>query len=419
MTVNVSHLSNGICVVTDQISRVETVSCGVWVGTGSRNEPAEVNGVSHLLEHMAFKGTSRRNAQEIVEEIESVGGYLNAYTSREQTAYYAKILKENTSLAMDILADILQNSTFDPQELERERAVVMQEIGQARDTPDDSIFDFFQMAAFPNQPIGRPVLGNVDTVGSMSRKTIIDHMNEGYGADRMVFAAAGNLDHQTLLQAAEGLFAGIPPKASVEMKPGRYEGGAHLEDRDLEQVHLLFGFPGIPYKDARSYSMSVLSTLFGGGMSSRLFQEIREKRGLVYSIYSYSSFYQDCGLFGIYAGTDPDKIDELISAICEEVRGLAGTVDYRELDRARSQLKAGTLMSLESTGARCEQIAQQMLIYGRPLTTQEQVDRIDAVDHDSVSKVAELIFSGKPTVAAIGPMKKMKKYDEFLAALDY
>jgi predicted Zn-dependent peptidase len=417
MTVNVSTLGNGIRVVTESMPRVETVSCGVWVGTGARNETTEVNGVAHLLEHMAFKGTERRSAQDIVEEIESVGGHLNAYTSREQTAYYAKVLKENTGLALDLLSDILQNSTFDMDELERERTVVIQEIGQAHDTPDDQIFDHFQTVAFPDQPLGRPVLGSVETVESIPRETIMEHMRTGYGGDQMVLSAAGNLEHDAFVQAASDLFDKIPPQAQVKMEAGRYEGGHHFEDRELEQVHLLLGFSGLSYEDDQFYGTSVMSTLFGGGMSSRLFQEIRERRGLVYSIYSYPSFYRDCGLFGIYAGTSPEDVAELLPAICEEIRRLPETLEEREIDRARMQLKAATLMSLESTGSRCEQMAQHMLVFGRPLTTEEQVAKIEAVDQAAVRDVALNIFSGRPTIAAVGPVNQLMEYDQLVAAL--
>lgn len=417
MSVNVSTLGNGMRVVTEAMPRVETVSCGVWVGSGARNEPAAVNGVAHLLEHMAFKGTERRSAQDIVEEIESVGGHLNAYTSREQTAYYAKVLKEDTGLALDILADILQHSTFDEEELERERTVVIQEIGQAHDTPDDQVFDHFQGTAFPDQPLGRPVLGSAEIVSSMSRGEIMQHMRAGYGGDKMVLAAAGNVDHDALVAQATELFDAIPPQSQVEMEAGSYAGGDHLEDRDLEQVHLLLGFPGLSYEDNHFYSTTVMATLFGGGMSSRLFQEIRERRGLVYSIYAYASFYRDCGLFGIYAGTGPSDVAELIPAICDEIRRLPDTLDNREIERARTQLKAATLMSLESTGARCEQMGQQMLVFGRPLTTEEQVERIEAVDAVAIRDVANQIFSGRPTIAAIGPVNQIMDYDKLVASL--
>jgi len=417
VSVEVSTLGNGLRVVTEAMPRVETVSCGVWVGTGARNEAKSVNGVAHLLEHMAFKGTERRSAQDIVEEIESVGGHLNAYTSREQTAYYAKVLKENTHLALDLLSDILQHSTFEEQELERERAVVIQEIGQAHDTPDDRIFDYFQMAAFPDQPLGRPVLGEVETVEAMPREQIIQHMRAGYGGDQMVLAAAGNLVHEDFVAQAGAVFDALPAQGHVDMEPGRYQGGAHFEDRDLEQVHLLLGFPGLSYEDDAFYSTSVMSTLLGGGMSSRLFQEIRERRGLVYSIYSYASFYRDCGLFGIYAGTGPGDIEELLPVICEEIRRLPETLEEREIERARTQLKAATLMSLESTGSRCEQMGQQMLIFGRPLTTEEQVERIEAVDAAAVRDVALRIFTGCPTIAAIGPLTQIMEYDQLVSAL--
>ena len=417
MTISVSTLPNGMRVVTEEMTRVETVSCGVWVGTGARSETADVNGVSHLLEHMAFKGTVRRNALDIVEEIESVGGHLNAYTSREQTAYYAKILKENTGLALDILADILQHSTFESQELERERTVVIQEIGQANDTPDDLVFDNFQMAAFPEQALGRPVLGCIETVGNMPRETVVGHMHAGYTGDRMVLSAAGNLDHDEIVAKAERLFNSIPEIGHFDMEPGTYVGGVHLEDRDLEQVHLILGFPGISYENDQFYATSVMSALLGGGMSSRLFQEVREKRGLVYSIYSYPAFYRDCGLFGIYAGTGPQDVDELLPVICEEIQRLPSSLSDEEIERARTQLKAATLMSLESTGARCEQMAQQMLVFGQPLTTEEQVEKIEAVGRTAICSVAERIFSGRPTIAAIGPVNQIMEYDHLVATL--
>ena len=326
-------------------------------------------------------------------------------------------MKENTTLALDILADILQYSTFNPDELERERAVVIQEIGQAHDTPDDCVFDYFQAAAFPNQALGRPVLGELETVTAMPREVLMDHMRTGYGADRMVLAAAGNLDHDEIVGTAEQLFSSIPTESCVEMEPGAYVGGMHLDDRDFEQVHILLGFPGFSYEDDQFYATSVMSTLLGGGMSSRLFQEVREKRGLVYSIYSYPSFYRDCGLFGIYSGTGPEDVNELLPAICQEVRQLHDFLDDREVDRARTQLRAATMMSLESTGSRCEQMAQQMLIFGHPLTTAEQIERIEAIDRLAVQQSAAQIFSGQPTIAAIGPVKQIMEYDRLVTTL--
>ena len=242
-------------------------------------------------------------------------------------------------------------------------------------------------------------------------------MKSGYGGDRMVLAAAGNIDHKTFVEDARRLFDSIPASSNVVIEPGKYNGGAHVEDKDLEQVHLLLGFPGLSYEDDEFYAMSVMSTLLGGGMSSRLFQEIREKRGLVYSIYCYPSFYRDCGLFGIYGGTSPDDINQMIPAICNEIKRLSATLTDREIARARTQLKAGTLMSLESTSARCEQLGQQMLIFDHPLTTDEQIGKIESVDKDAVRGIAERIFAGKPTIATIGPVNQIIAYDELVAAL--
>ena len=417
--VNVSALPNGLRVVTDTIGTVETVSVGVWVGAGTRNEPREINGVAHLLEHMAFKGTARRSAADIAREIEDVGGQINAYTSREHTAYFAKVLKDDAPLAFDILADILQNSVFDARELARERDVVLQEIGQSRDTPDDIIFDHFQSTAFPDQPLGRPVLGLPEIVDAMPRGDIMAYMRKTYGGKAMVLAAAGNIEHGVALALAESLFGDLAPGSSRKAAPGRYQGGGYREDRALEQVHLVLGFPAIGYHDDDFYAANVLSSLFGGGMSSRLFQEIRERRGLVYSIYSFMSFYADCGLFSIYAGTGPESAGELTPAICAEIRRLPDTLNDAEIARARNQLKVATLMALESPSTRCEQMAQQMLIFNRLIPVAEQVARIEAVDMAAVGRVAKKIFAGKPTLAAIGPLETLAGYDEIGKCLAY
>lgn len=417
MTVQQTTLENGLRVVTHTMDAVETVSVGVFVDAGTRNEPVEINGVAHLLEHMAFKGTKRRSALEIVAEIEEVGGHLNAYTTREHTAYYAKVLKDDTPLAVDILADILQNSTFDPDELARERSVVLQEIGQAHDTPDDVVFDNFQETAFPDQPLGRPVLGDAARVRSMTREAIMGYMDRAYGASSMVLAAAGMIEHEHLVALARHLFRDLPARTALGDGPAAYGGGAHLQDRELEQVHLTVGFPGVGMHDPDIYASTVMSTLFGGGMSSRLFQEIRERRGLVYSIHSFSSSYSDCGLFGIYAGTGEEEVAELMPVLAEEIRRLADSMEEDEVRRARNQLKAATLMSLESTSARAEQLGEQMLIFGRPLPIAEIIGKIDAVDAAAVRNVASRIFRGRPSIAAIGPLGRMMPYGSFAEQL--
>ncbi|HVO16567.1 MAG TPA: pitrilysin family protein [Alphaproteobacteria bacterium] len=415
MTVEVTTLENGLRVATAAMPHVETVSLGVWVGVGTRDEPAEVNGVAHLLEHMAFKGTERRSARAIAEEIEAVGGHLNAYTSRESTAYFAKVLKQDVPLAVDIVADILQHSTFDESELAREREVVLQEIGQAHDTPDDIIFDYFQEAAFPDQPLGRPVLGQAAVVGAMPRGALVDYMSSRYQAGDMVLAAAGNVKHGDLVALAERQFTELPAGLANGRAPARYQGGAYREGKDLEQLHVVLGFPGISFTDPDYYVYSVYSTLLGGGMSSRLFQEVREKRGLAYSIYSFASSFIDGGIFGVYAGTGAAQVEELIPVIGEQMAAVGRAPGDAEIERARNQMKAGLLMSLESTNARSEQLANQLLVYGRPIPVEEIVARIDAVDAAAIRRMGDRLRSGPVTVAALGPIDWLESHDAIAA----
>jgi predicted Zn-dependent peptidase len=409
MSVRITTLPSGLRVVTDHIPHVESAAVGIWVDVGARHEAAEVNGVAHMLEHMAFKGTEKRDARRIAEEIEAVGGSLNAYTSRENTAYYARVLKADVPLAVDILSDILQHSTFDETELDRERAVIIQEIGQSFDTPEDLIFDQFQEVLYPDQPLGRPILGSEELIKSIPRAEIAGYMKRHYMASGMVLAAAGNIDHAALVAQAEGAFSeigkGEPPAAA----PARYAGGERFENRDLEQVHFALGFDGVPYGDPDYYAAGVFSYLLGGGMSSRLFQEIREKRGLVYSIYSFTSPYRDGGNFGVYAGTGEKEVDELVPVLCDELNKVASKISGEELARTKAQMKAGMLMSLESTSSRCERLAQNMLIHGRVFSYQEIIDKIDAVDEAAVIRVAQRMMRSKPTVAALGPVGRLER----------
>ena len=357
-SIRVTTLPNGLRVATDTMPDVQSVSLGCWVGVGTRNEAASVNGVAHLVEHMLFKGTRRRSAFRISEEIENVGGQLNAYTTREQTAYYAKVLHEDAPLALDILSDMIQHSTLDAEELVRERTVVLQEIGQSADTPDDIIFDHFQATAYPGQAIGRPVLGSAEIVGALPREALVDYIAGHYGAPGMVLSAAGRIEHDRMVDLAMKAFGDLPSGAPPKPETARYTGGDFREDRDLEQMHLVLGFDGVGVHDPDFYAHSVLSTLLGGGMSSRLFQEVREKRGLVYSIYTFTGGYHDGGLFGVYAGTGEDEVAELVPVVCDEIAKVGADVTEDEVARARAQLKAGTLMALESTMSRCEQLGQ-------------------------------------------------------------
>jgi predicted Zn-dependent peptidase len=415
--IQVTRLPSGLTVVTERMDRVETVSFGAYVATGSRNETADENGVSHFLEHMAFKGTERRTAAAIAEEIENVGGHINAYTAREQTAYYVKVLKEDTALGADIIGDILTHSTFEPEELERERGVILQEIGQANDTPDDIIFDHFQEAAYPTQPIGRPVLGTEDGIRNMPRRMLTGYMKRHYAGSNIVIAAAGKLEHARILDLVDAHFADLPAEHAPPVTDAAYHGGEFREDRDLDQVHMVLGFPSVGFLDPDYYPTLLLSTLLGGGMSSRLFQEIREKRGLVYSIYSFASPFADGGLFGIYAGTGESEAAEVMPVTLDELRKVQTGVTEAELQRARAQVKASLLMSLESTGSRCEQLARQMQVFGRVVPTAETVAKINAVTPADVQRAAIRHFRATPTLATMGPAEKVPTLAEIASTL--
>jgi predicted Zn-dependent peptidase len=404
-------LPSGVRVVTDPMDTVETVSIGIWVEAGTRHEPAPINGISHMLEHMAFKGTERRSAQDIAEEMDNVGGHLNAYTARDHTAYYAKILKDDTALAVDIIGDILLHSVMDPVELEREQGVVIQEIGQSLDTPDDVVFDHFQSTAYPDQPLGRPVLGTEPLVRAMSSETILDYMRGQYSASSMILSAAGKIDHDQIVDLAHAAFDSIPDFSRPPPEGGLYKGGDFRESRDIEQVNLLLGFNGVAYEDSDYYASQVLSTVLGGGMSSRLFQEIREKRGLVYSIYSFGASYSDSGLFGVFAGCGEDDVTELLPVMCQQILDITENVSDIEVNRAKAQLKASILMGLESTSSRAETLARQIAIHGRFVPVSEMVQKVEAITPLDVTRTAKRLFGTLPTVAALGPIARIADYD--------
>jgi len=417
--VKVTTLGNGLRVAVDEMPEVESAALGVWVGCGTRHESAELNGMAHLLEHMAFKGTKTRSARAIAEQIEDVGGSLNAYTGREITAYHASVLKEDVALGVEMIADILRHSVFDPDELQRERGVILQEIGQALDTPDDLVFDQFQETALPGQPLGRPVLGTADSVEAIGRDDLFAYLARHYTASNMVLSAAGRVEYDRIVELAEKHFGSVPRTPANAPPPERlrYVGGDGREERVLEQAHIVLGCEGIGYRDPDYFALAVYSTLFGGGMSSRLFQRIREERGLVYGIHSFNAAYADGGLFGIYAGTGEDDLAELIPAVCEEFMTVADTLVEQELVRARNQIKAGTLMALESSSARCEQAARHLLIHGRSIPYAEIVARIEAVDQDAVRRVARRLLQGRLTLAALGPIGELESLDKMAARL--
>jgi predicted Zn-dependent peptidase len=412
MTVTVSTLSNGLRIVTDRMDHVETASLGIWVGAGTRHEAEAVNGVSHLLEHMAFKGTARRAPAEIAIAIENVGGIINAYTSREQTAYYAKVLADDAPLALDVIGDIICNSTFPEDELERERQVILQEIGQAADMPEDVAFDTFQAIAYPDQAAGRTVLGDPNVVRNLPRADMLAYMEQRYRPSRMILAAAGKIDHDRFVRSVEEQFACWQPGESEAPEPARYAGGYAKVAREGEQAHMLLGFPALSYLDDDFYGLQVLSVLFGGGMSSRLFQEVREQRGLVYSIYSFASGMLDHGVFGIYAGSGPETAHEVCQIMTRQCRELAGTVTEDEVARARAQLKAQILMARESTGQRAEQAATQLLAFGRRREVEEIIAKVEAVDAAKVSELAATVFAGRPTFTGAGAVQTLPTEDD-------
>ena len=412
-TIKITTLPNGLRVVSETMPRLQTASLGVWIDVGARYEAPEVNGVAHMLEHMAFKGTRRRSARAIAEEIERVGGSLNAYTSREHTAYYARILAGDVELAADILADILQHSSFEPAELEKERHVVLQEIGQVKDTPDDLVFDLLQEASYPDQPMGRAILGPEAIVRDMPREALVEYMARHYGPRRLVFAAAGKIDHGRLVELAERLFGNLPATDPHAPEAARYSSGRRLEHRkDLEQVHLCMAVQGLPYHHPDHFALQVLSTALGGGMSSRLFQEARENRGLCYSIFSFASAYADTGQLGVYAGTDPEDVPELMKVVADETRALVEEPSEDEIARACAQLKASLLMGLESCSAVCEDLARQLLCFGRRVPVEEVVGKIDAVDTAAIRRLGRSLLSGDGlTLAAVGPIRKLPEVD--------
>jgi len=412
VTVEITRLPNGLTVASDSMPGFETTAVGVWVSAGTRYEGEDLNGAAHMLEHMAFKGTERRSARRIAEEIEDVGGHLDAYTTREQTAYVARVLKQDLPLAVDILADILQHSVFAEDELARERAVVLQEIGEVNDTPDDIVFDHLQAVAFPGQPIGRTILGPPERVSAFTREDLLRYMRAHYTAPRLVVSAAGAVNHRELVALVGEKFSHLPQGEGDGRDPARYVGGESREKRQLEQAHLVLGWESVPYGDPDYYATQVFSTILGGGMSSRLFQEVREKRGLAYSIFTFAHSYLDCGVFGVYTGTSGKDAPEAAKIIAGEIHGVADGISEAEIVRARAQHKAAIMMALESSSARCEHLARQLLIYGRSMPPSEVIARIDAVDATALGRVADRIRSSKLSLAALGLVGKLEGFEK-------
>ena len=397
-------LPNGVRIVADPMPGLESASVGVWFKAGAIDETEEEHGIAHLLEHMAFKGTSSRTAKQIAEEIENIGGYLNASTGYSRTGYYARVLKSDVGTAMGILADILTDPLFDSGELDKERQVVIQEIGEAADIPDDAVMDMLQRLSYGDHPLGRPILGTVESVTGHARLQLLSFMGRHYAPGDMVIAASGGIDPDATAKLAETFFGARKAAMSpARAKKPAYQGGAGHDPRDIEQTHIALAFPGAAVRDSDYFATRVFAEALGGGMSSRIFQSVREDRGLAYSVYSYADSYDEVGSIGAYVGTDGDNAAEAVSLIRQEIAGMAEAATRKEIDRARAMLKSTLLMGLESPATRADTAAWQLFSHGRLIPASEIAGRLDAVTVDEVKAAAAKALAGTPSLAIVGP----------------
>jgi len=417
VTERLHTLPNGFRIVTEAMPGLQSASIGLWVEAGGRHETPAQNGIAHFLEHMAFKGTRRRSALRIAEEIEDVGGYINAYTSREMTAYYARVLSGDVLMALDVIADIVLNPVFRKADIETERHVILQEIGQALDTPDDIIFDWLQEVSYPDQSFGRTILGPEDRVAGFGKADLEGFTAGHYGPDQMILSAAGRVDHDTIVAAAERIFGALKPVGAPTVEPARFKGGERREVKDLEQVHFALSLEGPGYRDDAVYAAQVYATAMGGGMSSRLFQKIREDRGLCYSIYAQASAYEDTGQITIYAGTSEAEIGDLTALTLTELKRAADDMTEAEVARSRAQLRAGLLMGLESPSARAERNARLLSIWGRVPPLAEAVARIEAVNTARVRAYAADLTRARSALALYGPVATAPGIEEIRRGL--
>jgi predicted Zn-dependent peptidase len=411
-------LDNGIRLVTQEMPDHRSASLGIWVENGSRHESRQQNGISHFIEHLLFKGTERRSAARIAEEMDAVGGVLNAFTSKEHTCYYAKVLDENLPMAIDLLTDIFLHSIFDGDEIERERSVILQEISQAEDTPDDYVHDLFNLDFFKDHPLGRPIAGRSETVTGFKRDDFLDFFRARYQPRRVIVSAAGHIRHEELVQAMAERLGGVTetsgktPSENLEGEvPPETRSGVFQHSKSLEQVHLCLGVPGISHAHPQRYAAYVLNTMLGGGMSSRLFQEIREKRGKAYSVYSFMSSYQDVGYLGVYAGTSLESVEEVVELILKELQNLAsGRADDDEISRTKGQLVGNMILGLESTDSWMSHIARNEIYFGKSISTDEIIGGIRGVSHDEVVDLARTLFrSDRMALSLLGDFEGGRK----------
>jgi len=410
MSIQITTLENGLRIATDTMPDAESVVVGAWVGVGTRHEPWSANGVAHLVEHMMFKGTKTRSAYALSSEIENKGGSMNAYTTREETAYYARVLPEEAENATDVIADMLRRSVFDNKELDRERQVIIQEIGRDLDSPDVYVDDLMHKSALPKQKMGRPILGTVNVIERLPRKMVSTYVAKHYVATNTVLVATGKISHAEFVSMVKKRFSSLVPGKKPLQEKARVSGGATLLEKEIEQTHIILGFAGPGYHTKSTYSTQLLSLILGGTSSSRLFQKVREKRGLVYTVSSSHSGFSDTGIFQIYAGTDPKRLRELIPVVCDELRDVQHNVTRGELERAKAQIRADMLMGKESVMRRAEVLGHQILAFGKPVPTDFILKRLLAVTQEDVQVMASKIFTRKPILTALGPLAEMENY---------
>ena len=404
-------LPNGVRVLTENMAHVQSVATGIWISSGGRDEEDTNRGISHFIEHMLFKGTEKRTARQIADEFDSIGGQLNAFTDKEYTCYYAKVLSEHLPIALDVLSDMLLNSLLDPREIALEKNVVLEEIKRHEDTPEELVHDAFVQTVWGSHPLGKPVLGTVKSVEGLNRDDLLEFMRTKYSPDSIVVGAAGDVNHEELVDRIGSLFGSLegskaPP---VHVAPA-FTNESVLTDKITEQVHFCMGAPGFSQLDPERYALALLDTTLGGGMSSRLFQEIREKRGLAYSIGSYTAAYREGGFFTVYGGTSLESIDEVLELVRAEFASVRdGNIKPEELTRAKNQLRGALVLAQESTSSRMMRMSKSELYFGRAIPLKELISSIVKVDHDDIARVTERIFvASEFPVVAIGPFKNRK-----------
>jgi len=404
-----THLENGITIVMEQLRAVRSVSLGIWVKVGSRHEEPQKSGISHFIEHMFFKGTHKRTAKDIAIDIDSIGGDLNAFTSKENTTFYTKVLDEYIDRAVEILSDIFLHSVLPEEEIEKEKGVIKEEIKMVEDTPDEYVHDLFSKTVWGDTGLGRPILGSRDTIKTFTRDDILSHIKKYYGTKDTVISCAGNFDYDTMIGLLNKhlghLRRGSEPQ---EKSPSIFKPEIGLYQKDCSEAHICIGAKGIPQASPQRYAISILNAILGAGVSSRLFQEIRERRGLVYSIQSFVVGYLDTGIMGVYAGTSKKRISEVIELIVKEIEGLSETITSQELDRAKKQLKGNMILGLESTSGRMQNIARQEIYYGRYYSPEEIMKEIDSVSLSDVKTLARDILSDGLALTVLGPITKEK-----------